>query len=207
MASELDYLNINSLTQAELAGLQIPVCASGVESLVDFNFLISFLSPDLIPCGTVIDCISTVVPPTDVNGNSIWLEANGQTFDALIYTDLAEKLGGNILPNYTGRTSLGAALDEVGQTFSDLTVMGDGRAATDNATVNLEVQHLPSHTHTYEDEYVNNVRGADDAKSATDAASVSAIRTRNAVSGPSGTGADIDISQPYFITKKLIKAL
>lgn len=183
-AAFLEYLEAGLVAAAAIADQAAADAADALDQLANLS---------AVPIGT-IGMWPTNTPPTD------WLIMDGSTFDAGTYPDLNTLLGGNVLPNWKGRTAVGR--DNAQVEFD--TVLEQGGAKTHTLTEpEMRHQHtVNAHGHT--------LNGGSEVSASGTAANTLSATTGNASPG-TGNPTNLSVSahnnlQPYAVGNWIIKA-
>ncbi len=133
---DLSPVNTDNQTidKFELSGNILKISLEN-DGLADLSVDLTPLIDDLVPIGT-IHMWPTSSPPSG------WFLCNGSTFNASTYSELNSILGGNTLPDFTGRFPLGSGNSGTsGATSHSLGSEGGEETHT------LTISEMPSHSH------------------------------------------------------------
>lgn len=197
----LDTIDIRYLTAQERSEMDMVVCESSEQKLLKYDDAVKYLEGYVIPVGFMMDSISNT---TGALGD--WLVCDGSTFDEIEYPELFKILGGNVLPDATGRITTGTDIGSVGNVWGSY-------------DITLTPEDLPQHTHEYEDwhgrrplfepEHNGDDAGGSENRSNPRAqyeTSRTTITTYANLTDTPDPTEPIHLIQPSVIVKKLIKA-
>lgn len=180
---QIDVLNLNGST------LEISLTDDGeVTKTLDLS--------SLAPVGT-IQMWPTATPPSG------WLICNGNTFNASTYPELNTVLGGNTLPNFSGRFPLG-----VGNSGTQGAVNHNLSTTGGQEDVTLNINQMPSHNHgagslTTQFPYLSdNNTGNERYRDGSDAR----LYESSSISGNTGGGQAHENMPPFYTINFIIKA-
>ena len=154
---------------------------------------------DFLPVGTIIMYPSSSIPTN-------WLVCDGSSFSASTYPDLNSVLGGNTLPDFSGRVPLGVGNSgENGSTNHNLLTDGGEETHT------LTTSEMPSHNHgsgtlkVEEPVLGDSGSGTQDARDGSDKKLYEYFNITGSTANTGG-GSDHNNMPPYLTINFIIKA-